>query len=184
MYRQLEKKLVKQQYVLQMSAQYGELRPTTGWDLLASLRHPANFNGFHVLAALLHGNQVVGVSETLRRWTDGATYVRQGDHHVGHWSITFIFVYIYKLFVVAGYCSFCNFCDGRDWKLSVLFYSAVISLVLTAWCWCSVLAVQCILWQFVCSTCQLYARCITGVGHFSDKVANSNLCCCGMLCPN
>ena len=28
---------------------------------------------------------VVGVSETLRRWTDGATYVRQGDHHVGHW---------------------------------------------------------------------------------------------------
>jgi len=27
----------------------------------------ANFNGFHVLAALLHGNQVVGVSKTLRR---------------------------------------------------------------------------------------------------------------------
>jgi len=28
---------------------------------------PANFNGFRVLAALLHGNLVVGVSETLRR---------------------------------------------------------------------------------------------------------------------
>jgi len=28
---------------------------------------PANFNGFRVLAALLHGSQVVGVSETLRR---------------------------------------------------------------------------------------------------------------------
>ena len=28
---------------------------------------PANFNGFCVLAALLHGNLVVGVSETLRR---------------------------------------------------------------------------------------------------------------------
>ena len=27
---------------------------------------PANFNGFHVLAALLHGTLVVGVSETLR----------------------------------------------------------------------------------------------------------------------
>jgi len=36
---------------------------------------PANFNGFRVLAALLHGSQVVGVSQTLR----------QGDHHVGHW---------------------------------------------------------------------------------------------------
>ena len=28
---------------------------------------PANFNGFHVLAALLHGSQVVGVSQSLRR---------------------------------------------------------------------------------------------------------------------
>jgi len=28
---------------------------------------------------------VVGVSQTLRHWTEGATYVRQGDHHVGHW---------------------------------------------------------------------------------------------------
>jgi len=28
---------------------------------------PANFNGFRVLAALLHGSQVLGVSQTLRR---------------------------------------------------------------------------------------------------------------------
>jgi len=28
---------------------------------------PANFNGFRVLAALLHGSQLVSVSETLRR---------------------------------------------------------------------------------------------------------------------
>jgi len=28
---------------------------------------PANFNSFHVLAALLHGTLVVGVSQTLRR---------------------------------------------------------------------------------------------------------------------
>jgi len=27
----------------------------------------ANFNGFHILAALLHGTLVVGVSQTLRR---------------------------------------------------------------------------------------------------------------------
>jgi len=48
---------------------------------------PANFNGFRVLAALLHGTVVVGVSQTLRRWTEGATYIRQGGHHVGHWPI-------------------------------------------------------------------------------------------------
>jgi len=46
---------------------------------------PANFNGFRVLAALMHGTLVVGVSQTLRRWTQGATYIRQGGHHVGHW---------------------------------------------------------------------------------------------------
>jgi len=34
MYRQSEKKLVKQQYLLHMSSQYGELRPTSGWDRL------------------------------------------------------------------------------------------------------------------------------------------------------
>jgi len=58
------KKLVKQQYLPYTAVQYGELRPTSGWDLLASLGHPANFNGFCILAALLHGSLVVGVSHT------------------------------------------------------------------------------------------------------------------------
>jgi len=43
---------------------------------------PGNFNGFRVLAALLHGTLVVGISHTLRRWTEGATYIRQGGHHI------------------------------------------------------------------------------------------------------
>ena len=42
------------------------------------LRNPATFNRFRVLAALLHGSQVVSVGQTLRRWTEGATYVRAG----------------------------------------------------------------------------------------------------------
>jgi len=46
---------------------------------------PINFNGFRALAALLHGTVVVGVSQTLRHWTEGATYICQGSHHVGHW---------------------------------------------------------------------------------------------------
>jgi len=48
---------------------------------------PANFNGFRILSALLHGTLVVGVSQTLRRWTAGTIYIRQGGHHVGHWPI-------------------------------------------------------------------------------------------------
>jgi len=35
------KKLFKQQYFLQMSPQYGELRPTSSWDLFTSLGHPS-----------------------------------------------------------------------------------------------------------------------------------------------
>ena len=53
--------------------------------------NPGNFNGFRVLAALLHGTLVVGVRQTLRRWTEGTTYIRQGGHHVGHWP-TFLVV--------------------------------------------------------------------------------------------
>jgi len=44
----------------------------------------ANFNGFRILAALLHGTLVVGISQTLRHCTERATYIWQGDHHVGH----------------------------------------------------------------------------------------------------
>jgi len=38
------KKIVKQQYVLQMSSQYGEHRPTSGWDRLAGLGHPRHIS--------------------------------------------------------------------------------------------------------------------------------------------
>jgi len=43
------------------------------------------FNAFRVLASLLHGTLEVGVSQTARHWTEGATCIRQGGHHVGHW---------------------------------------------------------------------------------------------------
>jgi len=75
------KKLVKQLYLPHMFPQYGGLRPTNGLEFGAP---PANFNGFCILAALLHGTVVVGVSQTLRRWTEGATYIRKGGNH-GHW---------------------------------------------------------------------------------------------------
>jgi len=96
------KKLVKQQYLLHMSSQYGELRPTSGWDRFVSLGHPCNFNGFRVLAALLHSIPVAGVSQTLRRWPEGATYIRQGGHHVGHWP-TFLVIFSNNRHVLLRY---------------------------------------------------------------------------------
>jgi len=50
-----------------VSLQYGELQPTTADIVSLVWGTPANVKGFRVLAALLHGTVVVGVSQTLRR---------------------------------------------------------------------------------------------------------------------
>ena len=91
------KKLVKQQYVLHMSAQYGELRPTGSWDRLTSLGHPCKFQRVSRLGSVYARHLVVGVSQSLRRWTEGATYIRQGDHHVGHWPTFLVSINLHIL---------------------------------------------------------------------------------------
>jgi len=50
---------------------------------------PANLNGFHVLAALLHGTLVVGVSQTLRRWTGRHLY---SAGRISRWALAHILV--------------------------------------------------------------------------------------------
>ena len=79
------KKLVKQQYVLQMPHNMLNFGPLASEIDPVVWGTPANFIGFRVLGLVTARHLVVGVSQTLRRWTEGATYVRQGDHHVGHW---------------------------------------------------------------------------------------------------
>jgi len=68
---------------------------------------PANFNGFRVLAALLHGTSSgrqpnCGVEQ---RAPVRATYIRQGGHHVGHWPTFLVFtVTLLRLFKIAADC--------------------------------------------------------------------------------
>ena len=102
------KKIVKQRYVLHMSLQYDELRPTNGCDRSGSLRHPCKFQRVSRLSSITARHLVVRVSQTLRRWTEGVTYVRQGDHHVWHWPTflvysVFLLVYI-RNFSYGRYC--------------------------------------------------------------------------------
>ena len=99
------KKLVKQQWVLHMSSQYGELRPTSGWDRFGSLGHPYKFQRVLRLGSVTARHLVVGVSQTLRCWTEGATYVRQGDHQVGHWP-TFLVIFILQICKITQYANF------------------------------------------------------------------------------
>ena len=112
------KKLVKQQYVLHMSPQYGERRPTSGWNRLTSLGYPCKFQLFSRLGSVTAQHLVVGVSQTLQRWTEGATYIRQGDHHVGHWPTFLVIVYFsssyivwrrYIMFLLSSICMYCVF---------------------------------------------------------------------------
>jgi len=52
---------------------------------------PGYFNGFRILAALLHGTLVVGVSQTAALNRGRHLYSARG-HHVGHWP-TFLVAY-------------------------------------------------------------------------------------------
>jgi len=60
---------------------FGPLTAEIGSAVWAPLQISTGF-----LAALQYGTLVAGVSQTLRRWTEGATYIQQGGQHVGHWT--------------------------------------------------------------------------------------------------
>jgi len=88
---------------------------------------PTNFNGFRVLAALLHQHHSSSGRHTSRRWTEGATYNRQGGHHVGHWP-TFVVWYLRyaaKFVHILTYLSFVSWI----WVTMMLFHSVLWMLV-------------------------------------------------------
>ena len=76
-----------------MSPQYGELRPTSGWDRFVSLGHPlCNFNGFRVLATLLQRRR--------------STEVTQSLHYV--WPYPGLVRYIYSFGISCPLTEFCH----------------------------------------------------------------------------
>ena len=93
MYRQSEKNLLSSNISSTCPRNMVNFGPLAAEIISLVWGTPTNFNGFCVLAALLHGISVVGVSQTLQRWTEGATYIRQGGHQAGHWP-TFLVVYL------------------------------------------------------------------------------------------
>jgi len=98
------------------------LRPTGGWDLLASLRHPCKFQRVSRLPPLLHSTLVVGISQALQRWTEGATYIRQGGRHIGHWP-----TFLVSLWLPYGIGQTIIFSSGFFFLL--LFFPRLISAV-------------------------------------------------------
>ena len=116
------KKLVKQQYLLHIlhnMVNFGSLKAEICWRVWGT---PANFSWFRVLVALLHSTLVVGVSQTLQRWTEDATYIRQGGHYIGigpHSSWRFIVSVIFKhLWIKASNWWYCN--NVKEWVILII----------------------------------------------------------------
>ena len=75
------KTVVKQQY-LPHKFHMVNFGPVTAKIRSGVWGTPPNFNRFRVLAALLHGTS--GRQPNFAALKKGATYIRQGSHHVGH----------------------------------------------------------------------------------------------------
>jgi len=82
-----KKTCFKQHCLSHMSSKYGELRLTSGWDLLASLGHPSTFQRVLRLGSVTARHSSSGRQPNLRRWTDAVPPIfgRAAIDHVGHW---------------------------------------------------------------------------------------------------
>jgi len=84
---------------------------------------PSNFNGFRVLAALLHGTLVVGVSQTLRCWTQGVTIFGRAAIMLGIGPHSNLYEGLPKSTVVDG-----SMCQLANCHVSMAFFQVI--------CWC------------------------------------------------
>ena len=62
-----KKTFVKQQYLLHKSPQYGELRPTSGWDRSGSLGHPRKFQRVSRLRSVTAATSLNGSQPNVAR---------------------------------------------------------------------------------------------------------------------
>jgi len=74
---QLKKKLVKQQYLLHMSPQYGELWHTSGWDCFVSLGHPCKFQRVSRLCSITARHSSIGRQPNFAALNKGLYSARQ-----------------------------------------------------------------------------------------------------------
>jgi len=87
-----KKKLVKQQYLLYMSPQYDELRPTSGWDLFVSLEHPCKFQLVSCLGSVTARHSSSGRQPNFTALNRGRHLCSAG--RPSHWALAHILVHI------------------------------------------------------------------------------------------
>ena len=86
------KKLVKQRYLLHMSPQCGELRPTSGWDRPGSLEHPCKFQRVSCLGSVAARHSSSGRQPNFAALNRGRHLYSAG--RPSHWALAYISSYV------------------------------------------------------------------------------------------
>jgi len=103
-----EKKLVKQQYLLHMPLQYGELRPTSGWDRFVSLGDPSKFQRVSHIGSITARHSTSGLQPNCGVEQRAPPIFGMAGHHVGHWP-TFLVYFCNACIVLHLRTSYHNF---------------------------------------------------------------------------
>jgi len=115
------KKHIKQQYLLQMSLQYGELPPTNGWDRLAGLGYPIIFQWVSRHGSVTARQSSSGRQPNLAAFNRGCHLCLAG--RPSGWALAHILV-------MAALCNRCVFLPCDFYLLSFfLFFPHLISAV-------------------------------------------------------
>ena len=90
------RKHVKQQYVLHMSWQYGELRPTSGWDPFTSLGHHCKFQRLSRLGSVTARHSSNGRQPNFAALNRGRHLCSAG--RPSRWALAHILVFLFFYF--------------------------------------------------------------------------------------
>ena len=108
----VRKKLVKQQYLLQMSPQYGELRPTNGSDRFVSLWHASKFQRVSRLSFVTAATSLTGGQPNFARCLPFPGLVH--------------YIYIF----VGSFCTLTGFCPVQNSLYIQVLRSSILAALL------------------------------------------------------
>jgi len=92
-----------------MSPQYGELRPTSGWDLFVSLRHPCKFQRVSRLGSVTARQSSSGCQRNFAALNRGCHLCSAG--RPSRWALAHMLVYtkiMWLNFCIYCYCDICH----------------------------------------------------------------------------
>jgi len=101
------KKTIKQQYLLHMSLQYGELRHTSGWDRFVSLGHPYKFQRVLRLGSVTARHSSIGRQPNSASLNRGRRLYSAG--RPSRWALAHISSFSVIRIIILKQCSYVCF---------------------------------------------------------------------------